>query len=415
METSIRDNTLNIIGNTSLCYDNIDFIKAVTIELAYEASYSRLSKKPIWKSLFKVLYPLKNKVFDKILTSKVIFTSYVNRKDYDELIAAAKKDISESVYIRILQAFKRQLSFPKQYYNSIFKAVWNMKLSLTAKFALSSILIDYMSSYLSLKAAVIQNNVDLSKVTYIPFNSSVGMESILTQYLNQNGAKTYHLCHGLHFAPNYRFFSVDAFNKELITANTVLSWGQSFVDNDNDLHKHEIVGNPKYLEKDIKIDINKDTAIVLLARRQYDDNNCKLLDVLAEYEKINKTKFYIKPHPTSDIHRIESLCDKYGFELCGKGTLSELFGHQKYGFAISYETTSYFEAMYHDTFCFRYALEENECYGEFDNRFITAEQLDSQVRKYMSMQKDAINEEIKNVLKYELGIGLNRYKEVLCN
>lgn len=415
MNSYIRNHTYEILGKTTLIHDNIDFIKSIIIELAYETSIGRLSKIPIWKSILKMICPLKNHGFENMLTSNVIFSSYVNRKDYDELIMEIKRNISGSIYIRLLNVFKRQLSFPKKNYIKIFKAVWGMQLSLKAKFALSSILIDYMSSYLSLNSSVIHNNINLSKVCYIPLCSSVGLENILTQYINNNCGKTYHLCHGLHFAKNYRFFSVDAFNKELITAQTVLSWGQSFVDNDSFYHKHEIVGNPKYPAKDIQIEVNKNSAIVLLARRQYDDNNCKLLEVLADYVKINNTQFYVKPHPTSDYTRIHNLCDKFGFEICGNDTLKELFSKHKYGFAVSYETTSYFEAMYYNTICFRYALEENECYGEFDDRFTTADQLHQQLEKYITMPKEILNSKIKTVLQYEFGMGINRYKEVIGN
>lgn len=74
-----------------------------------------------------------------------------------------------------------------------------------------------------------------NKYSYIPFNSSRGFENMITQYLNGKNVKTFHLCHGLHFSPNYKRFTIDAFNKELISANTVLSWGKAFVDNDKNI------------------------------------------------------------------------------------------------------------------------------------------------------------------------------------
>lgn len=418
MDTSLHENTLNTLKKISITYDKIDFIKAVTIEVAYELSIQRLSRKSLLRSIIKILKPLKNKCFHKAFSERVIFSAYVNRKDYEELILSAKDGILNSTYIKILNGFKRQFSIPKPYYFHVIRKVWNLNLSINARLSLSSILIDYISAYRSLRSAVENKNIPLSEIKYIPFNSSVGLENIITQYINNNKGKTYHLCHGLHFAPNYLFFSIDSFNKELIAAHTILSWGQSFVDNDQNHYAHEIVGNPKYPEKKIEIKINTNTAIVLLARGQYDDNNCKLIEVLAEYTNIRDTKFYIKPHPTCDINRIRELCNHYGLEFVSEGTINDLFKHSKFGFAISYESTAYFEAMYHNIICFRYAYEENECYGELDNRFMNAEQLDNQINKYLNkLQGDnsKINTIIHDTLRYEIGMGINRYREILQN
>ena len=99
---------------------------------------------------------------------------------------------------------------------------------------------------------------------------------MITQYLNGKNVKTFHLCHGLHFSPNYKRFTIDAFNKELISANTVLSWGKAFVDNDKKYYKHnyihEIVGNPKYSYHKINISFSTDSCVVFLARKQYQNN-----------------------------------------------------------------------------------------------------------------------------------------------
>lgn len=418
MDNSIYNGTMAVLKDFSYTEDGIDFKKALTIEAAYCYSTNRGKDYPIIKYFLRLFLPIKNICFFEALKSnEPLFTCAIRRRDYLELIQAAKKNLSNSRFNYIDELFKRRFSLPRHFYYKVLKSGFRFNTSFRKKLYLAFKLLDYVIAYRTLKSAGASVSCDFS-YKYIPFNSSTGLENIITQYLNSRGCRTFHLCHGLHFSPNYKFWSIDSFNKELITAQTVLSWGQGFEDNDYKLyhHKyhHEIVGNPKYPAKNICIHLETDSCIVFLARAQYSRNNCRLLSVLWEYSKEHDTKFYVKPHPTDDLTALRRICTMYDFVLIDDGkTVSEILSSYSFGFAIAYETTSYFEAMYYSLVCFRYAYEENESYGDSDDRFIDNLDLQNQICKYSTMNLAELSSKIKTCLQYEIGMGVNRYAEVL--
>ena len=69
--------------------------------------------------------------------------------------------------------------------------------------------------------------------------------------------------------------------------------------------------------------------------------------------------------------------------------------------------------MYYDLICFRFALEENESYGDFDDRFLTADDLSNQIGKYSKMDFNQLSCKVQDLLEYEIGMGINRYSQVL--
>lgn len=417
IDDSILQGTLNILNDFSYIEDGIDFKKAITIETAYCYAMNRGEHYNILKYLVRLFFPITEVHFcDVFQPKRVLFTYEVNRKDYVELIQAIRLSVPVSDIFSLSDLFKRKFTFPKPYYLRVFKAGLKCKTSIKKKLYLSFKLLDLVVAYRTLKSkcktSIFENYL------YVPLNSSRSFENIITQYLNIKGCHTFHLCHGLHFSPNYRFWSIDAFNKELIVAKTVLSWGQGFVDNDikfyHHNYHHEIVGNPKYPFKNINISFKTSSCIVFLARKQYDSNNLRLLSVLNDYANNTKTIIYIKPHPTDNMEILRRKCAEYNFILIENNmTVMELLSSFSYGFAIAYETTAYFEAMYFNLLCFRYSFEENESYGELDNRFTSYIDLQNQVEKYSSMDLEILNSKITDCLKYEIGMGINRYAEVL--
>lgn len=418
MDNSIYNGTMAILKDFSYTEDGMDFKMALTIEAAYCYSANRGKDYPIIKYFLRLFLPIKNICFfDALKSNEPLFTCAIRRRDYFELIQAAKKNVTNSRFYYIDELFKRRFSLPRLYYYKVLKSGCRFNIGFRKKLYLAFKLLDYVIAYRTLKSTGASVSCDFS-YKYIPFNSSTGLENIITQYLNSRGCRTFHLCHGLHFSPNYRFWSVDAFNKELIAAQIVLSWGRGFVDNDKKLYRHnyfhEVVGNPKYPAKNIDITFSTDKCIVLLARGQYDKNNYRLLSLLSAYSKFSETVFYIKPHPTDNILELRKRCDEYNFVLIDDDrTIRELLLAESFGFAISYETTAYFEAMYYNLICFRYSYEENEAYGNFDDRFINEQELSQQVKKYALMDTGKLNKKIAQCLRYEIGMGINRYAEVL--
>lgn len=418
-DNSIYDDTLSALARFEFTEFGVDFKKSIIIDTAYCIGTDRASKNSIWKSLLKITAPLQCDHFMKVFdANRVLFTNWNDRKDYNELVSTISKEVSNSNYSLIKELFKRKNRLPRLYYIRIWCMISKCNVNIKTKIYLLSRLIDYITAIETLDKQV--NGRLLKGYKYVPFNSSYGIENAITQYLNSRGCETFHLCHGLHFSPNYLFFSVDAFNKYLISAKTVLSWGQGFVENDKNrsnnssTYKHVIAGNPKYPHKKIVVQFHKKSCIVFLARGQYDSNNEKLLDLLYRFSQTNKIDIYIKPHPTDNMGRIETLCSSYGFTFVKDLTIKELLSEEgKFGFAISYESTAYFEAMYYNLICFRYSYEENESYGDFDDRFNSSSELEEQLEKYSLFDLKKLSDMISETLRYEIGFGINNYKSIL--
>lgn len=417
-DKTILEGTYNLLKDFSFSEGVVDFKRSMTMDAAYCFSLNRGGHYSKVRYLYRLFMPLQCDTFASDFAGcEVLFTSWTDRRDYTELIDTIRCDIKNSKYVLIMDSFKRKFMIPRFYYWKVFREGFKCNCSISNKLFLSFRLLDYVVAYKTLVKEFNTNRIS-GKHKYVPFNSSFGLENVITQYLNTLGYETYHLCHGLHFSPNYSFFSVDAFNKELITAKTVLSWGQGFVDNDKRLYNHnythEIVGNPKYPAKKISVSFDKTNCLVFLARGQYDDNNLFLLQVLNEYSKRFPLSITVKPHPTDNLKLLKEKCDKYGFHFISDNrTIKEILNDQKFGFAISYETTAYFEAMYYNLVCLRYSYKENECYGDLDNRFISVNELYNQINKYSSLSVESLSQTIQKCLEYEIGMGINRYSQVL--
>lgn len=63
MDTSIRQGVNSMLEKFSLCIDEIDFKKAITIDAAYCYAVGRGQKYSMWKYIYRLFFPLQNKRF----------------------------------------------------------------------------------------------------------------------------------------------------------------------------------------------------------------------------------------------------------------------------------------------------------------------------------------------------------------
>lgn len=419
MDFSLYNKVNSILGNFTLIYYGVDLRKTLSFDLALYLCKTH-SFSFYLKCLVKCFMPLRSKFdWNLLKDNDVVFSLLVERNDYIELVESVRGNFDNSGFFLIKNTCCRCFN-----YKSVFAYIYELKqlrkchCNIFACLFLMHRLLDYCSFIKSLDESK-PNYIRLDgRYRYIPFNSSLGLESVYTQYFNTQSVKTFHLCHGLHFSPNIRYFTVDAFNKELVTAKTVLSWGENFVLNDKKYYKHNfrhvVVGNPKYPYRKINASFNSDTCIVFLARLSCLDGNLRLLKILSSLKTDFSIDFYIKPHPSLDQTMIDKLCKKLGLFICNKtDTIRELLMKHSFGFAISYESTAYFEAMYYNLVCFRYSYNENENYGDLDDRFLSKMDLMSQIHKYSSIDKRVLSDRIEKILVADLGMGVNRYKKTI--
>ena len=348
---------------------------------------------------------------------RIISTVISKRKDYKDLIDSLLVGVEGWKHIS-LSELKPSLAFHPFLILKIFFFVFGKKRpeTLKEKILLATSLVYYANILLSLRKQF--KNMDLSGKKYVPFNSAYDLEALFVQFFKQKKVETYHICHGVTYIPYKTFIPIDAVNGENITADIILVWGKSFKENLIKIYNQDpahiiICGNPKYRMKEIKVSQTFKRGIVFLGRPVYDADNKELLKLIGKIAEEQNIHFSIKAHPTSNQEMFKEVIKAHQkiLLLSRENTVIEILHSGQYDFAIAYNTTTYYEAMYYSMVCLRYAINENEVYDGLDDKFYDEASLLVQIEKYKKKDASSINQEITEILIDNFGMGINRYKE----
>ena len=348
-----------------------------------------------------------------------VVTTLYNRKDYNDLISSCfcsinytKINLLDLPYIKSFNLKHILIGIKKCLLKS-------SKISFKKRLYLTSYTIYYLNIYSSIEKCF--KNFSFENKSYIAFNSSYDIETLLTQYFNKKTKNTFHLSHGVSYIIYGNFIPIDILNGRNIQAKNVLSWGESsksyleplFVAQNKNC-KIIVAGNPQYPYKEINIKTTFKKGIVFLGRSIYDDSNFKLLILLSEIYKTFKIYFDIKPHPSSDIELYKNIVKEMPFSfLTRELTPINILRSGEYDFAVAYNTTTYFEAMYYDLLCFRYSLNENELYEGLDDKFSTLDEFEMKINYFKETNFSTINKIVHKVLVNNLGMGINEYNNLV--
>jgi len=352
----------------------------------------------------------------------ILITCSYKRGDYEELILSIQSNLPNSKYTNLTDlknAYTLKISLSDLFF--AFKLVNKRKKLLS--FYESLYLISKIVFYLRTIKLLDKNfkDVDFKAKSYIAFNSAFDLETLITQFFNQKGVKTYHLSHGLNNIRYKIFTPHDFVNGYNINSKFVLAWGESSRDDLtknylNGSFKIKIAGNPKYPSKSIVTKNTFKSCIVFLARPVYEKYNYKLLDLLGQYSQTSNIKFSIKAHPYSNQKSISELSNKYSFTLIDKNlTISKILKDSNYDFAICFNSNVYYEALYHNLITLRYSNNENEDYFGLDDKFGSCEMLTKKINEFKLTPTTKLNKEIEDLLVSSIGMGVNNYKNIICN
>ena len=143
--------------------------------------------------------------------------------------------------------------------------------------------------------------------------------------------------------------------------------------------------------------------------------NLKLISLIQQVSKKTKIKFSLKLHPSLDVRKYHSLANKFGFMICSQSNnLSEELETGKYDFAISFNSTSYYEAMYYGLICFRYKYENDILFG-LNDKFGDSEELLAMINKYKALDVQKLTNQVQDILNKMLGNGVNNYSRILTD
>lgn len=398
----------------------INYGKVLAFDIAlviFSEIVNRQSFKSMVKSFF--VFPSVQGLVQHFASHEKLCTYTYGRKDYESQIQESFKEINSIVFICLER-------LPSKFYvnfriiiESMVWVFWKMrrtKYSNKTKLYLASKLVMYKSMQRQLE----QSNLvvlDASK-KYITFNSAVAIENLLTQFFIAKKIPTYSLCHS-YFVPYKHFLPIDVINGENLESNYILVWGKTFIKDLQDNYavspdKVLVAGSPKYPKKNIAIKQTFKKCIVLLGRVFYDESNIRIIEELRTISQKESILFCIKLHPSLDITRYRQFCDSDALNIIQtKESLTELLASNTYDFAIVNNSTAYYEAMYYNLICFRYAPAENETFLGLDDYFDDADSLQEKIAFFKTADTTALNTQVEQLLQDTIGMGINRYKELL--
>lgn len=404
---------------SGISYANV--LAPAFITLIFEPEkFNKLTYKDIFRNACETLDVTQLKAL--FLQNKNVCTCINTRNDYLELLNAYLKDVSNvSAPFLIKQLAKKKVL---NIGNIITAALYMLRYkgSLTS-FKQRAYLASYLIYNLNVSNALHKafKNVDVNNKGYIPFNSAYNIEALFVQFFKLRGCNTYHVSHGLSYVQYKLDLAYDIVNGENITAQKVLVWGNSSKSDLIENYQVEddrifVAGNPLYADREINVNQHFKKCVVFLGRSVYDEYNVKLLTILGNVKRQTGIDFYIKAHPLSNILLFTEYCNNYKLSLLAKeDSIQSLLSSGFYDFAIAFNTTSYYQAMYYNLVCLRFGQCENEQYLGLDDKFFDELTLIDAIEKFKQMNVAEINKQIANLLHYCLGMGINNYSKIICN
>lgn len=411
---------LQINNSFKLIKNNIDYNKVIAHSILEVAYFKPTSYYVILNSF---VYAIDFKEFvENFNLHKTIFTCFVDRSDHLKLVKNCREDNPNSTLLqsKIIQS-KLKINLI-----NIFISIHTIfftrrhKLSLKSKLYLASQLCCNLNNENSLRNELHKNKKMIVAHNYVSLISSYGIENLICQVINKNTAiSTYSLSHGLSYIKFKQFKPIDYINGFNISSKYVIVWGnkskQDLFENFNfPKEKTLIGGNPKYPLKKIIIKKEFKSCIVLLPREIYDKSNIELLELIGKAKENNLFSVSVKLHPSLDYQKYVIISNQLGFEICSKdNSLINELSSDKYDFAIAYNTTAYYEAMYFNLFCLRYAKNENELFAGLEDKFSTVSDLEYIIKQFKSIDAKIVNKQAIKLLEENLGMGINNYSEIL--
>jgi hypothetical protein len=300
-------------------------------------------------------------------------------------------------------------------------------------FSLKNEEIDFLRTkekfFLSLELAYYCHQIDLFEQVfrsseikcknYIPLNSSVGLEAVITLFLNIQGIITYHIFHGI-FGRYKLKIANDIINGENITAKKILAFSEN---TRKDLIRDfnicpgdiEIAGNPKYAFRTYRISNKRfQKCLVLNGYNYYDDAFLGLLKLLNDISSESGIRFIIKPHPNSRIlNSGETKSFKNLTFIREKINLNNLLMIESFDFSIAFNTVTYYECLYNNLLSLRYSIDENIDFIGLDDKFFDRQTFFERLETFHGMSPDLLAKQYEELLSKTLGAGINRYKEII--
>ena len=346
------------------------------------------------------------------------FGRYPTRKDHLEIYQTVLNKLNGQASYNNTSEWSYKLSFHPQIIlkvcDYIKRELSNSSFSWKEKLGLAVWCIHFCNTLEELQ------KINLSDVKkYLCQCSVLDLENLFTQYMKQQGIPTYSLQEGM-----YSIFKInppmDAIQYENFETDHLLCWGQFSIDEDKSYGISEnrllLAGYPKnVILQALKTNNRYQKCMVLLARDSFRETNNSLLKILASLS--SHYQFCLKLHPSCDYNYYSDFASLHQMSIIAKGkTINECLNKDEYDFCIAVNTTAYYESLMRGLPCFRFWDKSFDLTAgcNFDIFSTEKEFLDCitllKTKSHIEYQID-----IDAALKYAMGIGIDNYRNILCD
>ena len=396
-------------GSVDFVYKGIHLNRVLTMKIWNIANKKeRFSFKHIVKA-FMVFNPHPMRI------DKPIFSTFgqQNRKDHQEVYDSVIEKLGNNVVSFSLLKWKRKITFHPLLILRVLKFFCpKRQLSLRNRIDLAADMVFYGNLLLEFE------KVDFSRTEkYLSMYNALGIENLLTQYMRQKNIPTYSLMEGVYFIFSRNNPPFDSIQYENFETEHLLSWGQytkdEFVSYGISPKRIVVAGYPKRsLLQPMKRENSFKKCIVLLARNFYHHSNVALLTILSRY--ISVYEFCLKMHPISDFGFCSQYASEYGMSIVDKGkTVNECLNNKDFDFAITVNTTAYYEALMRGIPCLRFSDGTFELQHGYDDVFETGDEFEFKIAAIRNLDYMNYQSLINKELEYSMGIGIDNYQNIL--
>ena len=334
------------------------------------------------------------------------------RKDHYDLFNTVVNGLSNKPTVTNLFDVKRRVAFhpilAAKITITVYRKLLKENISLVDKLRWAA---EYMYLVNNIKEL---DKIDFSKVKkYLCMCHVLSLENLLTQYLKTKGIVTYSLQEGIYFIFKKNIV-LGSIAYELFVTDHLLCWGQYTKDEYKkygiDPSKITVSGYPKCkVLAPLKNNNVYKTCLVMLAGPIIGNANTNLLMMLESLK--DEFDITLKSHPANYLS-MEKYAQEHNFSIIDKTqTVGECLESGRYDFCIAVNTTAYYESWMVGVPCVRYYDERFDNFYGFDDFFSDEEQFKTMINGYRICPKN--ENEIKEMLKYAIGFGLDNYDKVI--
>lgn len=338
----------------------------------------------------------------------------IGRKDHEELSHAIANSVEKGGWVRLEYIYRinRIISRGLYFWLKVRKLPISFvnRAYLSAKMAGYSCVVDELEKEFK--------GIVLERKQFIPFCAPICHEALFTLFFRKMGVRTYCTFHGM-FGRYLHKIANDVVNGENIHTDYILAFGETprqdlITDFCINAERIKVAGNPKYPYHPIQIKNTYTSALILGGIGLYDN---ELRELLIEVEKVGKKSnitFSLKPHPRSNIQNDGIWRQLKHVRLLDKSqTVQSLFLSNEFDFAITHNTTAYYESFIYGLKAFRWAKNENLDFEGLDDRFVDGQQLLKQISRASETPTEILSQEAEELLKRVLGYGINNYNQII--